>query len=603
MTRLTFTFVGVIIQKSKSRKEQNMNKYALLLKEWCDALIKYQLDFPDRHIDGGIICPACHLIHGRCADTIYPFLTLADITKDEKYVIAAKKVFNWVEYNMSNDDGSTRNDTQNSWNGITVFYATGLADALLLHGHVLDNDTFAQWKARLKKAVDFLIPYIDKINTAINYRAAMCGLLPLAYKLFDDESYLASAKHYADTMYQFFDVNGLLVGECKQHVARSEHGCLPVDIGYNVEESLPALIRYVKETDDETMKSMLKKLLPAHLDFAMPDGGWDNSFGVRCDKWTYWGSRTSDGCQSAFTDFADEIPELAEMAERNFELYKKCTSDGLLHGGTMYISAKEPPCVHHTFCHAKALAHLVDTGFEYKEHIPLSFDSGNKVKCYPISRVVLVRNNAWRATFSANDAYKGERDYSSGGALTLLWNDACGIVFAASVPRYTYTEPKNMQEVKYHKCGCLTPRIECSAGGVKYTSLYGKDAILERDGLTFSSSGRLYDGSLLSGGEYRIRYCFADSALTAEYTCTEDAYVILPLIASSDDKVSVGEASVTIQKENGALISVSCDDKFIFDMSENERIFNPSGGFEAFTVSAKLEAGRTVTVNISVSAT
>ncbi len=578
-----------------------MNKYALLLKEWCDSLIKYQLDFPDKHIDGGIICPACHFIHGRCADAIYPFLTLADITKDEKYITAAKRVFNWVEYNMSNERGATHNDTQNTWDGITVFYATGLADALLLHGHVLDAETFSAWKARLKKAVDFLIPYIDKINTAVNYRAAMCGLLPIAHELFDDESYLAAAKHYADTMYQFFDDNGLLFGECKQHVARSEHGCLPVDIGYNVEESLPALIRYAKATNDRTMTEALKKLLSAHLDFAMPDGGWDNSFGARCDKWTYWGSRTSDGCQSGFVDLADEMPELGEMAERNFELYKKCTSSGFLHGGTMYISAGEAPCVHHTFCHAKALAHMVDVGFEYKERVTLPFDTGSKLKSYPISRVVLVRNSAWRVTFSANDAKKCDRDYSAGGALTLLWHDGCGMIFSASVPRYVYTEPRNMQDVKHRKCACLTPRIEVAAGGVTYTSVYGKNAMLERDGNIFSASGKLYDGSLLSGGNYIIRYLFDDNVFTSEYTCSEEASLILPIIASSNDEVSATPDTVTVRKENGSVITVSCDSAFIFDMAENERIFNPSGGFEAYVATVKLDADKAVTITVKVS--
>ena len=38
----------------------------------------------------------------------------------------------------------------------------------------------------------------------------------------------------------------------------------------------------------------------SHLAFLLPDGGLDNSMGSRSCKWTYWGSRTSDGCLAAF---------------------------------------------------------------------------------------------------------------------------------------------------------------------------------------------------------------------------------------------------------------------------------------------------------------
>ena len=37
-----------------------------------------------------------------------------------------------------------------------------------------------------------------------------------------------------------------------------------------------------------------------HMEFMLPDGGWDNSWGTRNYKWTWWGSRTSDGCQPAY---------------------------------------------------------------------------------------------------------------------------------------------------------------------------------------------------------------------------------------------------------------------------------------------------------------
>ena len=312
------------------------SKYFTLLKEWCDALLTLQLDMPLKELSGGIICPACHMIHGRCADAIYPLLSVAKVTGEQKYIRAAQKLFNWTENNMSCENGAVKNDMQLPWQGITVFYATTLAEALLYHGHLLDAAIKERWAARLEKALSFLIPFIDTINTAINYRAAMCGLLALAAKLFQKEVYRKQAKFYADTMYPFLDQSGLLFGEAKQKAPVSAKGCLPVDIGYNVEESLPSLILYVKECNDQKMQQILNKVLETHLDFALPDGGWDNSFGIRSIKWTYWGSRTSDGCQTAFPDMADIDPRLGEMAERNFELYRRCTQNGLLYGGPLY---------------------------------------------------------------------------------------------------------------------------------------------------------------------------------------------------------------------------------------------------------------------------
>ena len=31
-----------------------------------------------------------------------------------------------------------------------------------------------------------------------------------------------------------------------------------------------------------------------HLEFMLPDGAWDNSWGTRSFKWTYWGVKSSN---------------------------------------------------------------------------------------------------------------------------------------------------------------------------------------------------------------------------------------------------------------------------------------------------------------------
>ena len=49
-----------------------------------------------------------------------------------------------------------------------------------------------------------------------------------------------------------------------------------VDIGYNVEETLPNVLRYAQLIDDEPDRHDASIL--AHLWFFLEDGGWDNSF-------------------------------------------------------------------------------------------------------------------------------------------------------------------------------------------------------------------------------------------------------------------------------------------------------------------------------------
>ena len=83
-------------------------------------------------------------------------------------------------------------------------------------------------------------------------------------------------------------------------------------------------------------------------------------------KWTYWGSRTSDGMQPAFAMMADYNPALGTAAFKNLELLKQCTKDGLLFGGPHYVSHGIVASIHHTFAHAKPLATILD----HWEHLP-----------------------------------------------------------------------------------------------------------------------------------------------------------------------------------------------------------------------------------------
>ena len=141
-----------------------------LLRVWCDKLLELQVtSVNDPALRGGILCPACAGIHGRCFDAIYPFLYLADADGDSRYLEAAKMLFDWAENTVSREDGSYVNDTNSDWKGTTVFSVIQLTEALTFHGHLLDSVTYERWKQRIARAADFLCTFKEFEVCNINY--------------------------------------------------------------------------------------------------------------------------------------------------------------------------------------------------------------------------------------------------------------------------------------------------------------------------------------------------------------------------------------------------------------------------------------------------
>ena len=335
-----------------------------LLKDWCDGMINVQIMDPsDSTIHGMLKCPACDVVHARLLDAVYPFLYMAKETGEQKYLDAGIAAFEWGE-NVTGPDGSwTVIPNPKSWKGITVFGAISLAEALKYHGDLLDEERRQKWMDRLSRAGDFvykLFPSIDATN--VNYGATNIYALNLIGKLLEKPEYIKRSKKLAEEVKTYFtQPNFLLYGEIKPSVHKlSAKGLHGIDLGYNVEESLNAIVMYAVQEKDEELLQILIKSLNGHLEFMLPDGGWDNSWGTRQFKWTYWGSRTSDGCSPAFSMMANYNPAFGTAAVRNTELLSRCTGDGLLHGGPHYVSHGIKPCVHHTFAHAKPLSFLLD---------------------------------------------------------------------------------------------------------------------------------------------------------------------------------------------------------------------------------------------------
>lgn len=517
------------------------NLYEKLLIEYCDALISLQDRGRDKAFHGGIFCRACKMIHGRCPDAVYGFLTAAKITGDKKYVRAAKNVFDYGE-NMFCSDGSMYNDAQANWRYTSTFHLVSLIEAVNTGKELLGSGYTKKFISRAKSISEWLFENLDENSPAhINYPCYNGYAMALAGRFFGEEKYSLRAEKLISYAMAHITENGLLYGESLPHDRKSPKGALSVDIGYNVEESIPALVKYAYLTGDESMKEKLVRVLEAHLEFMFPDGGWDNSFGVRNNKWTYWGSRTSDGCAPAYLLMADRNPAFAEAALRNTEMLEKCSSEGFLYGGPQYKRHGEHACVHHAFEKINSLAFVlenVDEKYLSPRRCNLPADEDDGVRYYPEILTYKMAKGDYRATVTDSDFNVFFSWHATGGTLTALYGKKSGPMIMGSVTDYKLVEPTNMQQsldIKKHRS--LVPRFSVERNGTEYCSSYytkasmhcektGEDAceIVVTTGLTSVNNEDAEDRP-------QIRYRLSEKGMNVSANNAAGLKYILPLIS------------------------------------------------------------------------
>ncbi|MBC8103686.1 MAG: hypothetical protein H7Z41_14005 [Cytophagales bacterium] len=205
----------------------------LLLTDWCEGLLRHQIHDPDdvsRH--GGLRCPDCGIVHGRCGDALYPFLKMARETGDDRWVRAAAAVQQWSD-TASRDDGSFVNEVEgNHWNGITVFAALALSEALHFHGDLLTAEASARWTRRLERAAHWIngIDWAD--HGTINYPISAAAALASAGRVLQDETLLQTARHWGTWARDYFLPDGILFGEGPR--PPTIRGIYAVDALYNL---------------------------------------------------------------------------------------------------------------------------------------------------------------------------------------------------------------------------------------------------------------------------------------------------------------------------------------------------------------------------------
>ena len=607
--------IAGILNSCENHPEHSLefkNLISGLLKDWCDGMINVQINNPNNLEEHGALgCPSCSHIHGRCMDAVYPFLYMADTTGEKKYVEAAKLVMTWAENNVSQEDGAwTVIRNPKSWKGITVFGAIALAEALHYHGHVLEDATQKEWTKRLDKAGQYIYDTFTIDFTNINYPGTAVYGLNLIGNILNRDDFKAKSKKLASEVKAYFTANeGLLFGECKKSSSKlSEKGLHGVDLGYNVEETLNSLVMYALKEKDEELLQILTKSLNSHLEFMLPDGAWDNSWGNRMYKWSYWGSRTCDGSQPAFGMMAHINPAFGTAAVKNTELLQRCTADGLIHGGPGFVEAGIPPCVHHTFTHAKPLAALLD----HWDHLPeinsnasLPRATVDGVKHFKDLDVYLFARGDWRGTVSAYDAeYHYQYDFrqASGGALGVLFHNRVGLLCAASMAEYHMVE-KNNQQPQPGKDICLTPRIETFKDKVWYTNLYDLPATVtskdENGNIELLANVKLkdVDRNVIenTASEFFISYiCSADIMkikVNSKQVVSEPTAFVLPIVSPNKEVFNqVSDTEISIQKPEG-LVTVKANAPIRIKEMEGSRTFNMVPGVEALPLEVFFEEG------------
>lgn len=519
---------------------------------------------------------------------------------------------------MFRKEGCYVNDSGNGWTGITVFFNIQLGETLRAFSDLLTEQEAAVWRERYFLTAEYVREYIDKIGATINYPIAGAYAMALAGRLAgpgEREKYLSKARKLAEFSCSHILESGLIFGEGHPCEAVTPKGARAIDIGYNLEESIPALLEYCHLVKDDRTKAVIMHVIETHGKFFLPDGGLDNSFGSRSYKWSYWGSRTSDGIQAAAALADGECPEFRKAAYQNAMLLKRCTRRGLLAGGPMLEEAGGQPCIHHTFCHAKDLAKALMI-LEEKAPGKGLFKEVTEERClkknlwdmegfgkafskkaeyFPDIRTYLVQDGNWRATLTDYDYFYCEAAHATGGAMTLLWHRSLGPVCAGTMNRYYIVEANNMQAVNTQTEICLSPRLEYEEEGTLYRNIHDLTAEFNcRDNgqnPCFCAKGHLRDEQQRGEETFRMQYNISDKGIGFEMECSHDAAFVLPLISGYKDIVTfISGHMALLQKDCGRLRITT--DGTIVNMDAGHRIFNPVGGFLAFPLTIRLSAGQ-----------
>ncbi|GAB4045986.1 hypothetical protein [Spirosoma litoris] len=522
--RQQFCIIGIcLLWRPIALKAQVVSpraQYANVLLEMTKALLDRQ-NKHENHADyGGIWCTEGKLYHTRAAEAMYPFAVAYKITHQKAYRQAAIQAGNWL-IRQQQSNGSWK-ETPEEWTGTTT---DQLLMMLLTYPHIessLQDTERKRWQRSMQQAAAYLDSVMSPAFASINYVATTSATLAKAGIFFNTPLYLAKARQLAHSTVAKMDEDGFVNGEG----GRSFKQKMGVDLGYDLDMSLWGLGYYAHLTKDNVVNNAVKAALKKHLYFIYPDGAMDGSWGIRSNKWTTYGSATSDGCMALFAMYADEDPTYSTASLLNLNYIRSCTRKGILGYGPQHTEIfKQEMCIYPTFTKAKniAFAWELDSA-SHRTLAPLPTQKTNWTAYYPTLNIAQVRTKAFLATitgYNYKDYAAGSKSKymhrPAGGALSALWVPDYGFLQASSQTEYARPEPMSFPEAP----GILplTPRIEYMDGNGYFTNLYNFDCQLTVDTTNRTMTGVSVRGELcqkdwLAGGvAYQMTYQFTDTFL------------------------------------------------------------------------------------------
>ncbi|MBC8103685.1 MAG: hypothetical protein H7Z41_14000 [Cytophagales bacterium] len=296
-----------------------------------------------------------------------------------------------------------------------------------------------------------------------------------------------------------------------------------------------------------------------------------------------WGSRTSDGIAGLLpcARFDDRI---GEAVWRNLEYLRSCTQEGLLYGGPHLEAHGRAPCLHHTFCHAKALAAALDSGYFPEQRRALPGDQPRGIVLREPLGTTLVSLGKWRASFTVSDVFYGARgSHASGGAMTLLWHADTGPLCVSSMSHYGQIEGRNMALARSEReITVLTPRLEQGA----FSSALDWTATLETGEDRVVARGRLTDLEGKASHEFRLETRFGEDFVHFNVK-SEGAVFVLPIVSRGDEAVAWSDHRVEISK---TLARVVCESPGVI-RGEAARVFHFVPGVQGVRLEVDVPAG------------
>jgi hypothetical protein len=561
---LLLTATTLLISQSSGGRIDLKAEYAKTIIELSNTIVSQQVKEPTDSNFGAIRCVHCSVFHTRAAESVFPLYVSYTITHDKKYLQAAINVANWL-IRQQFPDGSWK-ETPEEWTGTTTDQLLMLAETYDGIRPNLSSSEQVAWLASIRSAADYLVKVMTPEWASINYVATTTATLARVYGIVHDPKYLSRAKELAHRTIAKMDDDGFLTGEG----GREHDQKYGVDLGYNMEMSLWGLGYYARMTNDSLVTDVIRRSLRTHVYFIYPDGSLDASWGIRSNKWTTFGSATSDGCQVLFTLFADDKPYYATAAYKNLLYLRSNITHGFIGYGPQYSEVfNKPPCVYPTFTKAKnlALAYTLESKSSYVL-APLPTDVVGWSKYFPTVQVAEVRTRKFMVTIPAyryKDLEKKDKSKymfrPTGGSISNLWVEGYGLLQASSQTFYFRWEPMSFPVVD--TVICLTPRIEFRSGKQYFTNLFEFDGVMSTsqrsDGpYVVSTLGELRDKQWMSGGiAYKLTHTIGDKSIVKTVDLTyhdaaEAVQIVEPFIQWAGMTVTkVDEKTVLIKSPKG----------------------------------------------------